>query len=423
MRIVSITAGAAGMFCGSCLRDNTLAAALIRLGHDCLLLPTFTPLTLDEPDQSASRVFLGGVNVFLDEYRAARWLPRFARSWLDRPGILRFAARFSGIENYEKLGEMTISMLRGDHGRQRREFEDLLQFLVGEVKPQVVLVTNLLLSALAPLIRDRLKVPVIVSLQGDDIFLDALKAEHRAAALEVIRRNCTSVAGFIATSQYYADHMAKYAGLPRDAISVVYPGLDLSGHGSERRSHTGPPVVGYFARIDPQKGLHNLADAFVQLRKLLPDARLRISGWLGPLNKKYLDDILAKLGDAGEYVASPKLADKVAFLQSLDVLSVPTVYREPKGLYVLEALANGTPVVLPAHGSFPELIEQTGGGILVPPGDAKALAIAIGELLSDTKRLHELRSRGLAAVREKFTAARMAEDTLRVIHKCNEVRP
>jgi glycosyltransferase involved in cell wall biosynthesis len=418
MRIVSITAGAAGMFCGSCLRDNTLAAALFRLGHDCLLLPTFTPLTLDEPDQSADRIFLGGVNVYLDEYRFTRWLPGFARRWLDRPGVLRFASRFSGIENYEKLGEMAISMLRGNHGRQRREFDDLMNFLA-EVRPDVVLVTNLLLSALAPLIQDRLRVPNVIALQGDDIFLDALRPEHRAAALNEIRRNCNSVAGYIATSRYYADHMATYAKLPREAINVVYPGLDLSGHGGQRRAHAGPPIVGYFARIDPQKGLHNLADAFEILKKSLPDVRLRISGWLGPQNKNYLEDILTRQGDAAEYVASPKLSDKVAFLQSLDVLSVPTVYREPKGLYVLEALANGTPVALPAHGSFPELIEQTGGGVLSPPGDNAALANAILELLTDQKRLDLHRRQGAAAIREKFTARRMAEETLKVVEKCS----
>ena len=170
---------------------------------------------------------------------------------------------------------MTISMLRGDHGRQRREFEALLQYLAGDVKPDVVLVTNLLLSALAPLIRDRLNRPVIVTLQGDDIFLDALKPQHRAAALGEIRRNCTDVSAYIATSRYYAEHMATYAGLPREAISVVYPGLDLTGHGGERIPHSGPPIVGYFARVDPQKGLHNLTDAFVQLRKSLPEARMR----------------------------------------------------------------------------------------------------------------------------------------------------
>ncbi len=421
MRIASITAGAAGMFCGSCLRDNTLAAALIRLGHDCVLLPTFTPLTLDEPDQSTKRVFLGGVNVFLDEYRFARWLPGMMRRWLDKPGLLRYVSRFSGIENYEKLGEMTLSMLRGEHGRQGREFGDLLRYLADDVKPEVVLVTNLLLSALAPLIRDRLNVPVIIALQGDDIFLDALRPEHRAAALAEIHRNCKSVAGYIATSRYYADHMAAYAAIPRDEIHVIYPGLDLRPYGGERPMRSGPPVIGYFARIDPQKGLHNLADAFIHLRKSIPDARLRISGWLGPQNKKYLDGILAKVGSAAEYVPSPNLNDKDTFLQKLDVLSVPTIYREPKGLYVLESLANGTPAVLPAHGAFPELIEQTAGGVLVPSGDKTALANALGELLTDPKRLNEHRQLGLAAIRERFTAARMAEETIQVINNRREV--
>lgn len=415
MRIASITAGAAGMFCGSCLRDNTLAAALIRLGHDCVLLPTFTPLTLDEPDQSTGRVFLGGVNVFLDEYRITNWIPGFFRRWLDRPGLLRYVSRFSGIENYEKLGDMTVSMLRGQHGRQRREFDDLVSYLADDLKPEVVLVTNLLLSALAPLIQDRLKVPVVISLQGDDIFLDALRPDHRKEALSQIRQNCNSVAAFIATSRFYADHMSEYAGLPRESIHVIYPGLDLSQHGGQRPPRTGPPTIGYFARIDPQKGLHNLADAFLQLRKSVPEVRLRISGWMGPQNKKYLGDILAKLGSATEYVSSPTLKDKVAFLRSIDVFSVPTIYREPKGLYVLESLANGTPVVLPAHGAFPELIEQTGGGVLVPPGDTTALANGIGDLLSDPKRLNDLGTKGQAAVGERFTAMRMAEETVTAI--------
>ncbi|MBX7104600.1 MAG: glycosyltransferase family 1 protein, partial [Gemmataceae bacterium] len=159
MRIASITSGAAGMFCGSCLRDNTLAAALLRQGHDCQLLPTFTPLTLDEPDQSGDRVFLGGVNVYLDEYAAFRWVPRWARRWLDRPGLLRKLERFSGIDDYARLGELTLSMLRGAHGRQRAEFDSLLDYLAREVRPQAVLLTNLLLSAIVPLVRDRLGVP------------------------------------------------------------------------------------------------------------------------------------------------------------------------------------------------------------------------------------------------------------------------
>src|SRR5207248_2189380 len=100
MRIAAITAGAAGMFCGSCLHDNTLAAALVALGHDALLIPTFTPIRTDEVDVSTGRIFLGGINVYLDQYAAFRWVPRFARGWLDRPGLLRWVERFGGATDY-----------------------------------------------------------------------------------------------------------------------------------------------------------------------------------------------------------------------------------------------------------------------------------------------------------------------------------
>lgn len=412
MRIASITAGAAGMFCGSCLRDNTLAAALIRQGHDCQLLPTFTPLTLDEPDQSGPRVFLGGVNVYLDEYWPIRAVPRWLRGWLDRPGVLRWASRFSGIEDYHRLGALTVSMLRGSHGRQKAEFDQLIDHLAGQVRPQAVLVTNLLLSAVVPLIRDRLRVPVVVSLQGDDIFLDALSPEHRAESLRLMRDNCAGAAGFIATSRYYADHMAGYVGLARESIRVIRPGLNLRHHPDAERARPDRPTVGYFARIDPQKGLHLLVEA---VRKV-PEARLRVSGWLGPQHRSYLKEQLAKLpGESAEHVESPTLVDKVRFLQSLDVLSVPTVYREPKGLYVLEALAHGVPVALPDHGAFTEIVEATGGGVLVPPGDSDALGEALAELLGDPTRREKLGRAGRAAVRTHYTDDHMASETVAVL--------
>src|SRR5262245_34749313 len=138
MRIASITAGAAGMFCGSCLHDNTLAAALTRLGHDALLVPTYTPIRTDEPDVSTRRVFLGGINVYLDQTADAyRRAPRFVRWLLDRPAVIKLATKLSPLPDYGKLGELTVSMLRGEHGRQRAEFADLVEWLAGEVKPEV----------------------------------------------------------------------------------------------------------------------------------------------------------------------------------------------------------------------------------------------------------------------------------------------
>ncbi len=168
---------------------------------------------------------------------------------------------------------------------------------------------------------------------------------------------------------------------------MVYPGLNLQGHGQPRPERTGEPyTIGYFARICPEKGLHKLVDAFCRLRQGpgARPARLHVSGSLGENNRAFFDEQKARLTGAGllgdfTHIESPDLASKVRFLQSIDVLSVPTTYCEPKGLYILEALANGVPVVQPRHGSFPELVEATGGGVLVEPDDADELARCWGD--------------------------------------------
>jgi glycosyltransferase involved in cell wall biosynthesis len=259
-------------------------------------------------------------------------------------------------------------------------------------------------------------------LQGDDIYLEALPEPYRRQCLDLIHEHCREIDGFIATSVYYADFMAEYFRIPRERIHVVYPGLNLAGHGGPRPASNGRPItVGYFARICPEKGLHTLAEAFRILRQTpgAPSCRLKASGWLGPNQRDYLDGIQERLKDAGladdfEHVESPDHASKVSFLQSLDVLSVPTSYREPKGLYVLEALANGVPVVQPRHGSFPELIEATGGGLLVNPEDPEDLAGSLRQLLENAAHRHELGGKGKEAVHQRFHAARMAQETVAV---------
>ncbi len=122
----------------------------------------------------------------------------------------------------------------------------------------------------------------------------------------------------------------------------------------------------------------------------------------------------AGLADDFDHVDSPSHDDKVRFLHGLDVLSVPTTYREPKGLYVLEALANGVPVVQPRHGSFPELLEATGGGLLVNPDDPRDLADALRRLMDDPARGEEMGRKGKEAVHARFHADRMADETAAV---------
>jgi glycosyltransferase involved in cell wall biosynthesis len=273
-------------------------------------------------------------------------------------------------------------------------------------------------------VKRRLRVPVLGTLQGDDIFLEFLPAEQRTRALALIREHNREIDGFIATSAAYADFMAGYLDVPRERIHVVPPGLNLKGHGGPRPDRNGVATVGYFARICPEKGLHNLVEAFLRLRQApgAPRCRLHVSGWLGDNNRPYFHDLKERLRRDGlmddfEHVECPDHASKVHFLQGLDVLSVPTTYREPKGLYVLEALANGVPVVQPRHGSFPELLEATGGGLLVAPDDPADLARGLQRLLEDAVLRDELGRKGQEAVRQRFTAEAMANATLDVFRK------
>ncbi|MBY0512634.1 MAG: glycosyltransferase, partial [Gemmataceae bacterium] len=303
MRIAFVTAGAAGMYCGSCMRDNTLVTALRRLGHDALLIPTYTPIRTDEADVSQGRVFFGGINVYLQQ---KSWLFRHTPWLLDRlldfPRLLRWVSRYAVRTKYSDLGELTVSMLRGRDGKQRKEVAKLAGWLAAEVKPDVVLLTNALLGGIAPALKQRLGVPVLVTLQGDDIFLDALPEPYRKQGVELIRRNGVAVDGYICTSRFYADHMSEYLKLPREKVHVVYPGITLHGHGGPRPVATdGPLTIGFFARICPEKGFHNAVDGFIELRKQsgTPPHRLRASGWLGENNRAFFEEQRAKLKRVG----------------------------------------------------------------------------------------------------------------------------
>ncbi|MCI0685291.1 MAG: glycosyltransferase family 4 protein [Gemmataceae bacterium] len=465
MRIAYITAGAGGMICGSCLHDNTLAAALIGLGHDVLLIPTYTPIRTDEDDVSQARVFFGGINVYLQQKSALfRRTPWFLDRLFDWPRLLRWVGRFAVKTQAEDLVDLTLSVLRGEDGNQRKEIDKLVGWLKTEVRPDIVILTNVLLSGAAPRLARELGVPLIGMLQGDDIFLEALPAEARARAKELIGANCTALSGYIATSRYYADFMSGYLDFPRDRIDVVYPGINLKGHGGARPDHAwphdaapahtsperpshnaapdspwrdGPPpdgrpaggnsrpfTIGYFARICPEKGLHVLVEAFRLLRRMpgTPPCRLHVSGWMGENHLEYLNEQKRLLAAANllsdfEHVAAPDHAGKVRFLARCDVLSVPTVYREPKGLYILEAWANGVPVVQPRHGAFPELVEATGGGVLVNPEDPADIAQALRRLMDQPEQVRDMARRGQEAVRTRFHAAAMAEETVRVLRR------
>ncbi len=421
MKIAYITAGAGGMYCGSCLRDNTLAAALLTAGHDVSLIPTYTPTRTDERNVSGKRVFLGGINVFLEQHVPLfRHAPRIVHRVLDAGPLLSLATRWNVKVDPARLGSLTVSMLKGRDGFQRSEVDTLVRYLKDEVAPDIINIPNSLLLGLAPALKSALSAPLCCTLQGEDLFLAGLGEPHRGDALRLIRSHVSHVDRFIAVSGFCAYSMSRQFDLPPGKVRVVRLGINTDGY--ERTKAPGNDVltIGYLARIAPEKGLHVLCDAYRRLRPArLPKSRLVAAGYLGAEHREYLAGIRRDMDTAGlsaefEYLGELDRQAKIAFLQGLDIFSVPGPYDETKGIFLLEAMAAGVPVVQPRRGVFPEIIESTGGGILVPPDDPEGLAEAIRSLATDRRRRDQLGAAAYAGVRRHFTAARMAEDALAV---------
>jgi glycosyltransferase involved in cell wall biosynthesis len=392
MKLVYLTAGAAGMYCGSCMLDNALAKSLIQQGHDCLLVPLYTPIRTDEEDVSLQRVFFGGVNVFLQQkLRWARYLPQWMDSALNQPWLIRKLTANTGKTSPELLGALAISMLRGTDGYQRKEVLRLCDWITREVEIDAIVLTNLLIGGCIPELRRRLNVPVFVILQGDDIFLDALLDRDRRQSIDAMKKLVPQVDGFIVHSQDYGRRMAALLDVPVDRCHVVPLGIDikefqqpfepsnvmvgmpneLSEKGTSLRSERSRFRIGYFARMAPEKGLHMLVDGFIELAKRLGRDRfeLHLAGWLGPQHEAYWSEQQKKLQLAGldtnwSYEGSIDRRRKIEFLRNLDLFSVPTTYQDPKGLFVLEAAAAGVPYLQPNHGAFPELHARLQAGWL-----------------------------------------------------------
>jgi glycosyltransferase involved in cell wall biosynthesis len=410
------------MYCGSCLRDNALARELLARGHDVLLLPVYTPTRTDEPNVSDSRVFFGGISVYLEQH-----VPLFRRTpaaldrlW-DAPSVIRAATGRGVSVEPDALGALTVSTLMGEQGHQAKEFRKLVSHLAGLPPFDLAVLPNSLLVSLAPVLKRALGRPVVCTLQGEDLFLDSLREPFRSEAKALIARHAPAVDAFVATSDYYAEFMAGYLELDREKVHTVPLGIRLEGHQPASEARTGPFVLGYLARVAPEKGLHLLAEAYRILRRErgLVESRLEAAGYLAPEHGGYLEEIESRLRDwglAGEFRYHGVLdrAEKIAFLQGLDALSVPSPYAEPKGLYLLEALANGVPCVQPRHGAFPEVLERTGGGLLFEPNDPQSLAGQLLALARDRDAARALGRRGAEGLRAHHSVARMADRALEV---------
>jgi len=430
MNIVQITPSAGDSFyCENCLRDAALVKAMIELEHEVLMVPLYLPLSLGEPpEQNMSPIFFGGLNVYLQQKlslfrKTPRWLDRV----FDSPRLLKLIGKMAGMTSARDLGETTLSMLRGEEGKQIKELNRLVDWLqTQDNRPDIICLSNILLIGMARTIRKRLGVPVVCLLQDEDGFLDGLPAPYSEKAWRTIAERAKDVDAFIAVSKYYADAMQKRIGFSSEKVHVVYTGISLDGYALP---DAGPevPTIGFLSQMCPVKGLDTLIDAFIKLKKTekLSDARLRLTGGRGAGDRAFVEKNRRKVDSCGltndvEFLPDFDASSKLAFLRSLSVLSVPEKQPVAYGLYVLEALAAGVPVVQPASGVFPELLDMIGGGVLCEPNNSDALAKAIEGLLLDPDRAREMAKKGREAVLEKFDIRQTAAEMIRTYEKIAE---
>ena len=419
MKVTFLTAGTGSYHCGACMRDNTLVTALHRAGHEVALLPMYLPMQLDEdvlPQVRKAPIFFGGINVYLQQkFSIFRHTPR----WLDRlfngRGLLRSAARRSHMTSARDQGEMCLAMLQVDESRLTKELDKLVDWLEHHERPDLVALSNALLCGLTRELKKRLSgIPVIAFFQGEDTFLDSLPEPYRSKSWKEMEERLTECDMLVAPSSFYAGLMTKRLGLASGQIEVLPNGINLEGYG--RRRKDAPQAIGYLARMSREKGLGDLVDAYLLLQEAgrFPACRLRIAGAFTMGDEDFVEEQKEKIEQAGlsdlvDWYPNVTREEKAEFLRDLTVFSVPVQYPEAFGLYLIEAMASGVPVVNPEASSFPEIAKATGGGRTVTPGDPQALARAWEELLADPDEITAMGERGRRGVGERYSVAAMRD--------------
>ncbi len=417
MRVVQILPGSGGTFyCENCLRDTALVQALRRLGQDMILVPMYLPLYTDGPDIARDvPVFFGGINVYLQQqFRLFRRTPRWLDRVLDSRWMLGLAAQQEGSTSPDGMGAMTLSMLQGQDGNQAKELERLVTWLAESEKPDLVHISTSMLLGLAHRLKEALKVPVVCSMQDEDVWIDKLDGDYADRCWHAIRDCAAECDGFVTPSNFYRDEMCGRLGLSADAVDVVPVGIDLEGY--IQAGFDGPPTIGFLSKLTPSLGLELLVEAFMLLKRKqgLENLQLRAMGGLTSGDKRAVARLRRRLASAGmaddaHFLTALERADRIDFLKDLTVLSVPMLDGEAFGTFMVEAWAAGVPVVQPRAGAFPELVKQTGGGVVYDGDTPESLADALEPLLRNREHARELGARGREAALREFGVDMMAE--------------
>lgn len=416
LSIIQIIPGSGGSFyCGNCLRDSKYVDSLKKLGHKVVKVPMYLPLFSDEHDLEDIPVFYGAISIYLKQlYPIFRKAPAWVDRLLNSKPMMKLAAGMAGSTNAKGLEEMTISMLLGEEGEQSADLDKMVDWIAEHCKPDVIHLSNALLLGLAKRMKQKLNVKIVCSLQDEDIWVDPMKPSAREHVWKLMSEKANDVDAFISVSNFFAQAAQKWMNLPNEKLYTVHLGVDPADYEFNNAANR-EREIGYISRMNAENGMEVLIDAFILLKKedRFSDVQLQITGGKTGEDAHFIKEQKRKLEEEGLGLAAHfwdgfEGEHRKNFLNRVQLISVPVLNGEAFGIYLTEAMASGIPVVQPALGAFPEIINTAGGGVIYEPNTPEALAKAWTDLLDNPKKIEQLSNEARASVETYFDINKQA---------------
>ncbi|MDO8951877.1 MAG: glycosyltransferase family 4 protein [Draconibacterium sp.] len=425
MNIIQIIPGSGGSFyCGNCLRDSKYVDALRKQGHQVVKIPMYLPLFSDEHDITDIPIFYGAISTYLKQvYPIFRKMPDWFEKLLDSKPMMKIAASMAGSTRAKGLEDMTISMLLGEQGEQKEELDKMVNWIAEHCKPDIIHISNALLLGLAKRLKEKTGVPVLCSLQDEDVWVDAMQPKFQQKIWDLMHERAEDVDALVAVSNFFAETMKKLMNLRDEKMHTFYLGVDADDYHFIPVKEK-PRNIGYISRMCHENGFDIVVDAFIELKKKpgFEDVKLIATGGSTGDDAKYIKEQKHKirennLDDSFEIIDEFEGDTRHNFFKKVSLISVPVRIGEAFGMYLLESMASGVPVAQPALGAFPEIVELSGGGVTYMPNTPEKLSETWAELLSNPEKLEKLSHDGYEGTKKKFNIHNHAAEIIGLYEK------
>lgn len=404
-----ITSSGDAYYCGNCFRDNLMAQALRKMGHDVIVMPLYLPLNQMETD---TPVFFPATSYYVAQsFFGKRHMPNWLNRLLAAKPLLNMAASMAGTTTANGMEDMTLGMIEGEGRAFLDQMSELLQFIDVE-KPDIIHLPTSMLTGMARIIKQHSSVSVVCSLQDEEVWVDGLNEADARRAWQGIVKYARFVDGFVASSSYYKEKM-KTIGLEDEKIRIIYPGIDNSSYSSQVYPES--PTIGFFYRMNQLNGLDILAKAFVRLKQsdVIPGLKLKIGGGYTSQDRKFLNKVKDMLSP---YRSDVEIEDVYSwdrqpqFYRDISVICVPLQFEESIGLYLLEAFAAGRPAVEPAIGSYAEIIGKA--GVVYNENTVEGLYEALLRIFTEPRLMENCRQEALRLTAERYSSERAGHELI-----------